>query len=440
MHRSSESVAGLATALAKAQVELINPEKSLIATVPADGRGAPKQSFRYAPLSSGLDIIRKTLGRHELAVMQTTAFDAPSGLVNLTTLLAHTSGEWISSDWPVCPIADTATPHRMGAALTYARRYALFALVGIAGDDDLDAPDLHAANGISIESTNSSEVVQIERPGLNDAAIGGPGNRQRGKKQEPHTRQPILTPHESSELCTRLLAEITDLRSADTATAWAFNALAMKNKLTSADAQTVEQAFASRMAIFDAAEAADPGSVAPALNISNDKTSPEPSSIHAKTSDDITPKFKVSETNDLLHATHPRRRDKAHLRYVATKACLVCGREPSDPHHLKFAQRTALGRKVSDEFAVPLCRTHHRELHRCGSERKWWSGFGLDPMPVATRLWNETHGMTQPSIANPVERSPMTNRKRNSNGAKTKRAEEPKSDVCVSVHDVAKAD
>src|SRR5258706_3104127 len=142
MHRSSESVAGLATALAKAQIELVNPEKSLIANIRSDRAGVPNQSFRYAPLSSGLDIVRKTLGRHEIAVMQTTDFDATSGMVNLTTLLAHTTGEWISSDWPVCPVSDVSAPHRMGAALTYARRYDLFALVGIAGDDDHDAPGL----------------------------------------------------------------------------------------------------------------------------------------------------------------------------------------------------------------------------------------------------------------------------------------------------------
>ena len=98
--------------------------------------------FRYASLSSGLEIVRKTLGQHEIATVQTTAIDQTAGIVNLTTVLAHASGEWIASDWPVCAIAETATPHRMGAALTYARRYALFTLVGIAGEDDLDAPDL----------------------------------------------------------------------------------------------------------------------------------------------------------------------------------------------------------------------------------------------------------------------------------------------------------
>jgi ERF superfamily len=142
MRRSSESVAALASALAKAQAELVNPEKSLTATITAVRPGERERTFRYAPLSSGLDIVRKTLGQHEIATMQTTAIDQASGLVNLTTVLAHASGEWIASDWPVCPIAETANPQRMGAALTYARRYALFTLVGIAGEDDLDAPDL----------------------------------------------------------------------------------------------------------------------------------------------------------------------------------------------------------------------------------------------------------------------------------------------------------
>src|ERR1700741_2256239 len=142
MQRSSPSIAALATALAKAQIELANPEKSLTGTIePQRGEGAARQ-FRYAPLSSGLEIVRKTLGQHEIAPVQTTAVDQASGIVNLTTILAHASGEWIASDWPVCPIAETERPHRMGAALTYARRYALFTLVGIAGEDDLDAPDL----------------------------------------------------------------------------------------------------------------------------------------------------------------------------------------------------------------------------------------------------------------------------------------------------------
>src|SRR6266446_6497126 len=142
MHRSSETIGTIAAALAKAQAELVNPEKSLVATIRSDGPRGAEQTFRYAPLSSGLDIVRKTLSQHEIATVQTTAIDETAGIVRLSTVLAHASGEWIASDWPVCAIGWTAAPHRMGAALTYARRYALFTLVGIAGEDDLDAPDL----------------------------------------------------------------------------------------------------------------------------------------------------------------------------------------------------------------------------------------------------------------------------------------------------------
>src|SRR5438477_3968220 len=154
MPRFSESVAALASALAKAQAELVNPEKSLTATIRSGRPGEGERSFRYAPLSSGLDIVRKTLGLHEIATVQTTAIDKETGMVNLTTMLAHASGEWIASDWPVCAVAETANPQRMGAALTYARRYALFTLVGIAGEDDLDAP---AAGPAPAESEAAAE-------------------------------------------------------------------------------------------------------------------------------------------------------------------------------------------------------------------------------------------------------------------------------------------
>ena len=103
----------------------------MVATMPVDGKGAAQQIFRYAPLSSGLNIVRKTLGQHEIATVQATAIDHACGIVNVTTTLAHSSGEWISSDWPVCSLDEMANPQRMGAALTYARRYALFALVAL---------------------------------------------------------------------------------------------------------------------------------------------------------------------------------------------------------------------------------------------------------------------------------------------------------------------
>src|SRR5213594_4487966 len=164
MHRSSESIGTIAAALAKAQAELTNPEKSLVATIRSPFPREGDRTFRYAPLSSGLDIVRKGLGRYEIATIQTTAIDKDAGLLRLITVLAHSSGEWISSEWPVCPIADIASAQRMGAALTYARRYALFTLVGIAGEDDLDAPDLGAA---------PKPAAELPRPGIHGQAAAG---------------------------------------------------------------------------------------------------------------------------------------------------------------------------------------------------------------------------------------------------------------------------
>ena len=154
-----------------------------MATIRTDvAGGAVERSFRYAPLSSGLEIVRKTLlSQQQIATVQTTAVDQAAGLINLTTVLAHASGEWIASDWPVCAISETATPHRMGAA------------------------------------------------------------------------------------------------------------------------------------------------------------------------------------------------------------------RPSDPHHLRFTQPRALGRRVSDEFIVPLCRGHHREVHRCGDEAAWWEKAGISPSAAARMLWLRTH-------------------------------------------------
>jgi ERF superfamily len=205
MPRSSETVAALASAMAKAQAELINPEKSLTATIRTGRPGDGERSFRYAPLSSGLDIVRKTLGRYEIATLQTTAIDQAAGMVNLTTTLAHASGEWIASDWPVCPIAETANPQRMGAALTYARRYALFTLVGIAGEDDIDAPDLCAGPN-ALSSTVPQRTLQ---PGNGNppGQPQGPGDgRGRGStKNEPRV---VLDPAQSAKLRDKLLIEV----------------------------------------------------------------------------------------------------------------------------------------------------------------------------------------------------------------------------------------
>ena len=110
MQRSSESIGAIAGALAKAQAELTNPEKSLIATIRSPFPRESDRTFRYASLSSGLDIVRKTLGKHEIATVQTTSIDNEAGLIRLTTVLAHTSGEWVSSEWPVCPVSRYGGP------------------------------------------------------------------------------------------------------------------------------------------------------------------------------------------------------------------------------------------------------------------------------------------------------------------------------------------
>jgi hypothetical protein len=92
-----------------------------------------------------------------------------------------------------------------------------------------------------------------------------------------------------------------------------------------------------------------------------------------------------------LPLSEPRRyRDRAHLEFVASQPCLLCGRQPSEAHHLRFMQARALGRRVSDEFAVPLCRTHHRALHRHGDETSWWQAPAIDAVTIAHQLWQHT--------------------------------------------------
>ncbi len=385
MHRSSPSIASLAAALAKAQAELVNPEKSLTATIRSDERGRTEQTFRYASLSSGLDIVRKTLGQHEIATMQTTAIDQAAGVVNLTTVLAHASGEWIASDWPVCAVADTATPRRMGAALTYARRYALFTLVGIAGEDDLDAPDLLPPEQQASKPNEPQGGSNIRLNGGHLHAPQFPAARRNGKLQS-NPSGPPLGDEASAALRDRLLGEINELTGGNEAALWAHRSLAEKNKLTAADALPVEEGFQARLESL-----ASPDTDIPQGG--GDLT--QPSTVQG--APPVQPKNRSrSKTVDksALALPEPRRvRDRNHVKHVAKQPCLVCGRQPTDAHHLRFAQSRALGRKVSDEFTVPLCRGHHREVHRC-DEAAWWRTVGIDPIVAARALWLETHPLS----------------------------------------------
>ena len=371
MRRSSETIGTIAAALAKAQSQIVNPEKSLVGTIRSDLPGATERSFRYASLSSGLDIVRKTLSQHEIATVQTTSIDETGGIVLLNTVLAHASGEWIASDWPVCAISETAFPHRMGAALTYARRYALFTLVGIAGEDDLDAPDL----------LSPAPLTKTEGPTGNKKDRSNGGQRHSGRRDlgrhgttsHSTNSSPSLQPEASAALRDQLTSELNAINSADEAAIWAHRVMGAKNSLTKADAELVERAFQVLLTSFSTRTQAEP---------------PVPRPGRAK---NRRRGAGGVDKSVLALAVARRIRDREHVKSVAKQACLVCGRRPADAHHLRFAQSPALGRKVSDEFTVPLCRGHHREVHRCGDEAVWWNKAGIDPTVTARALWLEMH-------------------------------------------------
>jgi hypothetical protein len=367
MQRSSETIGAIAGALAKAQAEIANPEKSLTATIRSPFPREGDRSFRYASLSSGLDLVRKSLGRHEIATVQTTSIDVAVGLIRLTTTLAHSSGEWVSSDWPVCSVAETAAPHRMGAALTYARRYALFTLVGIAGEDDLDAPDLDAVPQTDAGRRNGSAGQASNEYGH---TAGVSSARRRAAVPRAVA---VLTADQSALQRDRLLVELSDLQSSDQAAIWAHQTLPAKNTLTATDAQLVEDGFRIKLSTFGDEQPGNP------REVMSKPTKPNP--VATKLTE------KSSIRRGRVAAKTIRLRDKDHRKFVTTQPCLVCGRSPADAHHLRFAQPRALGLKVSDEFTVPVCRVHHRELHRQGDEAAWWQRIKIDPLPIANQLW-----------------------------------------------------
>ena len=233
----------------------------------------------------------------------------------------------------------------MGTALTYARRYSLFALVGIAGEDDLDAPDL---------------IQGAAQPHLNSAT------RKVGKAL---VQRSTLNAEESDALRMRLLGEISAVRTEDELLKWAQDGLKKKNTLIEADARVIELAYRERLDGIAGNTLSVPGAIA--SGPAGETTDPQPAEL-------AIPKEPM------------RRRNKTHLLFVRGQPCLICKRSPCDAHHIKFAQSTALGRKVSDEFTVPLCRGHHREVHRCGDEAAWWDKAGVNPSAAARALWLKT--------------------------------------------------
>ncbi|RXH25792.1 single-stranded DNA-binding protein [Bradyrhizobium nanningense] len=362
MHQASEHIGAIAAALARAQAALTNPEKTLTAQIRSPFLRDDDRTFRYASLASGLDIVRKTLSQQEIATIQTTRVEETTGHIHLTTLLAHSSGEWISSDWPVCAARDIEAPHRMGAALTYARRYALFALVGIAGEDDLDAPDTAAGPPAP--------------PNLKAAPGKGALNR-----------TPVLRPGESAALREQLLRQLEALPASADLLGWAMASLPLKNSLQEPDARRVEAAYQAKLEDAACLQSAAPD---------GEPRSAAPLPVDAEAA--LQPALPEA---GLAYPKEPsRKRSKAHLSFVKEQPCLVCQQTPCDAHHLKFAQPRALGRKVGDEFTVPLCRAHHEELHRHGNERAWWANLQIAPLPVAHNLWaaSPVHGPADPAI------------------------------------------
>jgi hypothetical protein len=178
------------------------------------------------------------------------------------------------------------------------------------------------------------------------------------------------------------VAELKELNSAEEAANWANRVLGDKDSLCVADATCVEEAFREKLATLppdtaDGSETPLETKLPKARSYLNRGTKQQRSSAIDKS---------------VLPLPEPRRvRDRDHVRYVTQQSCLICGREPSDAHHLRFAQSRALGRKVSDEFTVPLCRGHHRELHRSGDEATWWKKACINPTLNARALWRQTH-------------------------------------------------
>src|SRR5262249_29969094 len=246
-------------------------------------------------------------------------------------------------------------------------------------DDDLDAPDLcdgplspSAVDG-SFKPTDDQLRLAPPRPGN--------GHDGRGRKSDiPIT----LDSERSAALREKLLMAAGNIASAGLASAGAREALSDKNSLTATDAKLVEDAFERRLSRLPSSEAATPSNDDPSVS-----QIAGPQVIATAESTDAGQAKGIDKS--ILTVAAPRRyRNREHLRYVAQQACLICGRKQCDPHHLRYLQPRALGRKASDEFAVPLCRSHHRAVHRASDEQAWWKAAGIDPVKVARQLWRQT--------------------------------------------------
>ena len=387
--------------------------------------------------------MRKALGGHEIATVQTTAIDKEAGLIRLTTTLAHSSGEWLSSEWPVCPISETAAPRRMGAALTYARRYALFTLVGIAGEDDLDAPDLNAkveaaaniAPGVSakvdVAAATQRSKAPDQRPTATTAksatsATSGRRELSPARKRMFVRRGPCWaqsSPRRCGSSCSPTSASSNRRTKPPIGST---KTLPVKNTLTAPTPTSSRPASAkgsqrSSLASTTGEVPCNGRRAERDRRSSGFEESPSLASIGRPNRGADDPARRAATVRRRRVAAKTiRLRDKEHCKFVATQPCVVCGRTPSEAHHIRFAQPRALGRKVSDEYTVPVCRLHHRDLHGYGDEASWWAGVGIDP--CRSRLnsgGDRTHHLTGTILCDLERRKTIAGHRRLRNGQMT---------------------
>ncbi len=225
------------------------------------------------------------------------------------------------------------------------------------------------------------------------------------KEKTVRPARTVLSPAQSAALREKLLADIGQLRSADEAADWVHKNLVAKNTLIDADADAIEASFRERLATIELASAASQEEPQSPPSKESGPLVEKPFVVPMDDAVMVTPAVIPSETERARRrrvvAKTIRLRDKEHCKFVTTQPCIVCGRTPSEAHHIRFAQPRALGRKVSDEYTVPVCRLHHRDLHAHGDEASWWAGVSVDPLPIALELWRRSRVSELPVSARP---------------------------------------
>jgi hypothetical protein len=229
-----------------------------------------------------------------------------------------------------------------------------------------------------------SVSTAASRPKSTNSAFGG-----QDKSVRP--ARATLGPEQSATLREQLLATVAQLQSEEEAADWVHKNMLAKNTLTAADADLIESDFKDRLMAIQSTSASleEPaGSITGESSAAvSEQISAEP--MEASVSAPMILPQKPGARRRVVAKTI-RLRDKEHCKFIATQPCVVCGRTPSEAHHIRFAQPRAVGRKVSDEYTVPVCRLHHRDLHTYGDEASWWAAVSIDPLPIALQLWRKS--------------------------------------------------